>query len=115
MSGKPSFVFPENYGGINIEKYNAVIRNAAESKNCTVIDIYKYHLSYDSIDGSHPNRDGMQTLAALMLREMFPDSEYTILEHKDRCHNSNGITADLNNHQNLPKHKGLFGKLFGGK
>ena len=61
MSGKPSFVFPENYGGINIEKYNAVIRNAAESKNCNVIDLYNYHFPYDSIDGSHPNRDGMHT------------------------------------------------------
>lgn len=91
-----------------------MLRNAAESKNCNVIDLYNYHLPYDSIDGSHPNRDGMHTLATLMLCEMFPDSEYTILEHKDRCQNSNGITAGLNNHQNLSKHKGLFGKLFGG-
>lgn len=80
MSGKQSFVFPENYGGINIEKYNAVIRNAAESKNCNVIDLYKYHLPYDSIDGSHPNRGGMHTLAALMLREMLDETGAAFLD-----------------------------------
>lgn len=80
MSGKPSFVFPENYGGINIEKYNAVIRSIAESRNCKVIDLYKYHLPYDSVDGSHPNRSGMHTLATLMLREMLDEAGTAFLD-----------------------------------
>lgn len=80
MSGKLSFVFPENHGGINIEKYNAVIRSIAESRNCKVIDLYKYHLPYDSVDGSHPNRSGMHTLATLMLREMLDEAGTAFLD-----------------------------------
>lgn len=70
MSVNPSFTFPKSIGGTDIEKYNAVIRDCADKKKCKIIDLYKYHLPYDSIDGIHPNRNGMNTLATLMLREM---------------------------------------------
>lgn len=86
MSGNPSFVFSENYGGVNIEKYNIVIRNIAESRNCKVIDLYKYHLPYDSVDGSHPNRDGMCRLATIMLREMLDDIGANFLDCKNDEH-----------------------------
>ena len=92
MSGRPSFVFPKNFGGINIEKYNAVIRSVAENKNCRVIDLYKYHMPYDSVDGSHPNRSGMNTLATIMLREILDETGAAFLDCDKEEHNY--IVAD---------------------
>lgn len=70
MSSNPSFNFPYEYGGTHIEKYNQIIKDTAETHKCKVIDLYSYHIPYDSIDGSHPNTDGMNTLATLMIREI---------------------------------------------
>ena len=74
MSQNPEFVFNENAGGINIKEYNAAICRAAESQNCRPIDLYKYAVPYDSIDGTHPNKGGMSTLADLILREMLGEN-----------------------------------------
>lgn len=70
MSSNQSFKFPYEYGGMHIEEYNQIIKNTADMYNCKVIDLYSYHIPYDSIDGSHPNADGMNTLATLMIREI---------------------------------------------
>lgn len=70
MSQKPSFVFPEKHGGIHIEEYNKIIRRIAHDMHCKLIDLYSYNIPYDTIDGSHPNTDGMNTLATLMIREI---------------------------------------------
>ena len=70
MSSNPSFSFPYEYGGTHIEKYNQIIKDTAETHKCKVIDLYSYHIPYDSIDGSHPNADGMNTLATLIIREI---------------------------------------------
>ena len=70
MSSNPSFNFPYEYGGMHIEKYNQIIKDTAETHKCKVIDLYSYHIPYDSIDGSHPNADGMNTLATLIIREI---------------------------------------------
>ena len=70
MSANPSFKFPYKYGGTHIEKYNQIIKDTADMNNCKIIDLYSYHIPYDSIDGSHPNADGMNTLATLMIREI---------------------------------------------
>lgn len=70
MSTKPSFRFPYSHGGIHIEKYNTVIRDAAKRAGCRVIELFDKHIPYDAIDGSHPTAAGMNTLATLMLREI---------------------------------------------
>lgn len=70
MSLNQFFKFPYEYGGMHIEEYNQIIKNTADMYNCKVIDLYSYHIPYDSIDGSHPNADGMNTLATLMIREI---------------------------------------------
>ncbi|MDE5670238.1 MAG: TIGR02452 family protein [Eubacterium sp.] len=70
MSSNPSFNFPYKYGGTHIEEYNQIIKDTADINNCKIIDLYSYHIPYDSIDGSHPNADGMNTLATLMIREI---------------------------------------------
>ncbi len=70
MSISPQFRFPENYAGINIEEFNEVIRKIAQKRKCSVIDFARYNRAYDSVDGSHPNSDGMETLAQMAIAEM---------------------------------------------
>lgn len=70
MSSNPSFNFPYKYGGTHIEEYNQIIKDTADINNCKIIDLYSYRIPYDSIDGSHPNADGMNTLATFMIREI---------------------------------------------
>lgn len=70
ISSKGSFKFPYEYGGIHIERYNEIIRAAASDYHCKLIDLYSYHMPYDTMDGSHPNVNGMDTLASMMIIAM---------------------------------------------
>lgn len=70
MSSDPSFHFPYKYNGNYINKYNQIIETVANQQNCKLIDLFSNSVPYDSIDGSHPNADGMNTLATLMIRSI---------------------------------------------
>lgn len=70
MSSNPYFKFPYTYGGTHIEEYNQIIKDTASLYQCKVINLYDYYLPYDSIDGSHPNAQGMNTLATLLIKEI---------------------------------------------
>lgn len=63
IASKPQFVFPEAYAGIHIEKYNDVIRNLSDEYPIKVIDLYRAGCKYDSMDGIHPTKLGMQQIA----------------------------------------------------
>lgn len=74
MSKNSKFVFPYAPSGKHIEMYNALIEKAvvklsAEGAKVRYLDLYKYNIPYDSIDGSHPNRKGMEIIASLMVME----------------------------------------------
>lgn len=73
MSTNQRFKFPYMHGGIHIEEYNREIKQAANNYNCKIADLYKYNTPYDTIDSSHPNADGMNTLATLVIKEMAPN------------------------------------------
>lgn len=62
ISGNSSFTFPQERHGTHIEKFNEVIRNAAIVKGRKLADVYKCG-KIDTIDGSHPNANGMHTIA----------------------------------------------------
>lgn len=68
MSSNKSFNFPYKHSGIHIEEYNTKIKDIAKDYDCKVIDLYAHHLPCDTIDGSHPNMNGMNTLATLVVR-----------------------------------------------
>lgn len=70
MSSNPSFKFPYTFCGKHIEEYNRIIMNTANTYSCRVIDLYGYYLPYDTIDGTHPNAQGMNLLATMMIREI---------------------------------------------
>lgn len=73
MSTNQRFKFPYMHGGIHIEEYNREIKQSANNYNCKIADLYKYNTPYDTIDGLHPNADGMNTLATLVIKEMATD------------------------------------------
>ena len=70
MSNRPDFRFPHKYAGTHIEAYNDIIRKSASGNRCKLLDLYSYKIPYDSVDGTHPNFDGMNTLATMMIREI---------------------------------------------
>lgn len=86
MSSNPSFKFPYTYAGTHIEDYNQIIQNTAKMFQCKVIDLYGYHIPYDSIDGTHPNADGMNTLAMLMIREIGGEEINPFLDCENEQH-----------------------------
>lgn len=63
IASNPQFVFPESFAGIPIEKYNDVIRVLADEYPIKVIDLYRAGCKYDSMDGIHPTKLGMQQIA----------------------------------------------------
>lgn len=68
---REDFTFPYRYGGRHIGEYCAAIRAAAETCGCRVIDLYRSAEPYDTIDGFHPNKKGMETIAETILRVRF--------------------------------------------
>lgn len=70
MSANPGFVFPAAYAGMHIEVYNEIIRQITFRNKCNLIDLYGYRRAYDSLDGTHPNYDGMHMIAMEVIRSM---------------------------------------------
>ena len=68
----PEFVFPPVCEGVHIETFNDIIRHAVEDEGGKVrlIDFYGFHTPYASIDGTHPNAEGMECLADMVIRSM---------------------------------------------
>ncbi len=64
---KDTYLFPYKFGGIHIEEYCEIIRLCAEKYRCRVIDLYRYAKPFDTIDGFHPNAEGMKSLSADVL------------------------------------------------
>lgn len=94
MSSNLPYKFPYEYGGTHIEEYNQIIKDTADMHNCKVIDLYSYHIPYDSIDGSHPNADGMNTLATLMIREIGGKEVNRFLDCDNEHHQFSFMTYD---------------------
>ncbi len=65
-----TFAFPYCHGGRHIEKYCEWIRTCAKEYGCRVIDLYCSEIPYDTIDGFHPNKEGMKTLADSVLQQL---------------------------------------------
>ena len=86
MSSNPNFTFPETYNESYIGYYNDEIRAIAGRNGCKLIDLYSNKVSYDSIDGSHPTSQGMNTLATLIIRSMADEQGRTFLNCEENEH-----------------------------
>ena len=62
--------FPYCYGGRHIEEYCNVIRDCAALFGCRLIDLYRFSAPYSSLDGFHPDADGMKTLAEAIILQI---------------------------------------------
>lgn len=67
---REDFEFPYCYRGRHIEEYCAVIRDCAKQMHCGLVDLYQWPIPYDTIDGFHPNSQGMRTLSHAVLQLM---------------------------------------------
>ena len=54
-------------GLISPRVYSDIIRKLADSRNIHIVDLAKDNREYETIDGVHPDKDGMKTLAGLWL------------------------------------------------
>lgn len=86
MSSNPNFTFPETYNGNDIKKYNDIITRCVCENNCRLINLYANQLPYDSVDGTHPNADGMSTLSVQIIRAMADDKGASFLDCKSDEH-----------------------------
>lgn len=86
ISKRPDFQFPHKYAGTHIEAYNDCIRKISKEYNCKLLDLYNYHIPFDTIDGTHPNESGMNTIATLVLREMADEQGRCFLDCEKEQH-----------------------------
>ncbi|MBQ9467609.1 MAG: SGNH/GDSL hydrolase family protein [Clostridia bacterium] len=85
MPSDYAFSFPYRLAGTHIEDFNDVIReicagsekesvSAGESKGRAgrlhLLDLYRFYTPYAAIEGFHPTRRGMETLADLIVRAL---------------------------------------------
>lgn len=69
-SAKSNFNFPYYSGGWHISEYCDVIRNCSQKYGCRLIELYNDSSAYDTIDGFHPNKNGMKTIADMVISNL---------------------------------------------
>ena len=68
IKGKTEWDFPEKYAGIEFEDYNNVIRYTSQKNGCYLADVGLSGVRYETLDGSHPTKDGHITIAESWIR-----------------------------------------------
>ncbi len=69
-SGERVVEFSHERRKIKIEEYCEAIRRAASALDCRIVDLYEQRCIYDTIDGYHPNKDGMEAIAHCVLSSL---------------------------------------------
>lgn len=57
-------------GVISPNIYSDIIRRIGTEEAVHLADVSGYHMEYETIDGVHPNREGMKMIACLWLKEL---------------------------------------------
>ena len=57
-------------GVISPNIYSDIIRRIGTEEAVQLADVSGYHMEYETIDGVHPNREGMKMIACLWLKEL---------------------------------------------
>ena len=63
IAGNDSWSFPENFAGHAFEEYNQAIRRVCKKENCFLADVAAEYPYYETLDGSHPTKNGHITLS----------------------------------------------------
>ena len=69
-SRRKDFEFPYYSGGWHIAEYCNLIKRCADENQCLIIDLFNCMEPYDTIDGFHPNSDGMKTITDAVLKSL---------------------------------------------
>ena len=65
--------FPYTFGGVHIKDYCDVIRAQTEKRSgCRLVDLYTHATPHTTIDGFHPDAEGMRTLSGAVLSILSP-------------------------------------------
>ncbi len=59
----PYFEFPQTHFGVPMENYGELVKKIANEKCCHIIDLWDKYEMCDTIDGIHPNLQGMKYIA----------------------------------------------------
>jgi len=62
IRAKDTWTFPECYAGVNFEDYNQAIRSVSRQQGCYLADLRALNLFYETLDGTHPTKNGHLTL-----------------------------------------------------
>ena len=57
-------------GVISPNIYSDIIRRIGTEEAVHLADVSGYHMEYETIDGVHPNREGLKKIACLWLKEL---------------------------------------------
>ena len=68
LRGDPAYEFPYRLGGIHLREYADAIGKVAAEKGCVFVDANKNTRLVDAMDGIHPDKNGMMTLADEILK-----------------------------------------------
>lgn len=66
----PDFQPPTYFAGGHIRQYCDAIAQCARENNCILLDIFDPQNPYDTIDGFHPNAEGMHTISQAVLQQL---------------------------------------------
>ena len=69
-SKRSDFDFPYFRCGYHVKEYCQAIKNCAKEYGCKVIELFENSKPYDTIDGFHPNSEGMKTIAEMVLSNL---------------------------------------------
>ena len=61
IAGRPYYIEPERFQ--SLKDYNQVIRDCVESSDCHLADLAAAGVTYETVDGIHPDKTGMTTFA----------------------------------------------------
>ena len=62
MATNENWEFPECFAGVDLEDYNNAIRQVCRMEGCFLADIGALPFRYETLDGSHPTRNGHYAL-----------------------------------------------------
>ncbi len=66
----PYFEFPQTHFGVPMENYGELIKKIATEKKCHIIDLWDKDELCDTIEGLHPNYNGMSMIARKVIKIM---------------------------------------------
>lgn len=102
----PGFAFPVAPGGTDIRMYNRTIGECARKYGCHILDLHSHGIPCDSIDGTHPTVQGMDTLAVAVIRSMTDAAGAAFLDCDAGRHDNLEIPSDDGNFRYICKRCG---------